>query len=172
MSSQMLLSNTGWPRADNVIISRWAAAKAASSLLHCQRKYPQNVWHKPESPAGPSAIPVKCCKSLGDAGLCRCCIVTENSISSDTLYTLPWEYFCPFYPLQLNSLSFGWQTPNSIISRQIFSSSRSGWHFQTLAVYTTINSSPEFSGGCLSFLGHAEAFGVTINWSRWRSTLP
>lgn len=73
----MLLSNTGWPRADNAIISRWAAAKAASSLLHCQRKYPQSAWHKPERPEGLSATPVKQWKACGTAGLCRHCIAIK-----------------------------------------------------------------------------------------------
>lgn len=78
----MLLSNTGWPRADNVIISRWAAAKAASSLLHCQRKYPQTVWHKPEGlkvflpSQWNSAV-----KAWGTAGLCGCCIATKRGLS-------------------------------------------------------------------------------------------
>lgn len=74
----MLLSNTGWPRADNVIISRWAAARAASSFSTVKENIHRmcdinlrglevclpSLWN--------SAV-----KAWGAAGLCRCCIATK-----------------------------------------------------------------------------------------------
>lgn len=52
MSDQTLSASTGWPGGANAIIPGGAAARAASSLLHCQGKYPQTTRQKPVRPEG------------------------------------------------------------------------------------------------------------------------